>query len=358
MKIYFTDATFQYLSIPMFSQKKNIDFSHAQVYVWLIAFVINVLSNLQYDPMLPSILFGLVAIFFYFVIIFGNCFVLIPFLYNRQKITWYILATITFLVAAIFLRSIFSVWINLWLGRNTSNRLSGGLLAYSAFSALWIFLFSILYRLAIDYFDLSKKQSAITAEKAQTELSLLKQQVHPHFLFNTLNNIYYVSHTKSPESADLILRLSEIMRYFIEESKKDRVYVKSEIDLLNSYIELETIRLRYEMAIEFQIDGNIDTATIPPLLLLPIVENIFKHGVDRRSKSNSAILHLEVNNGSLRFTASNSLHALSESPITGKTGLLNLRRRLNLYFDDKFTLTTFEADGRYTAKLEFPCYEN
>lgn len=338
--------------------KRNITPLQLQAILWIIAFVLNFISNLQYDPAAKSIDFALLSMLFYVVIIYGNGFWLIPKFYNKQKVIIYVLLALLLLAAAIFLRSLAAAGIVNYFAGEKKIGLTTGLLAYSAFSGMWIFLFSILYRLAMDYFALSKTQGEIKAEKIQTELHLLKQQVHPHFLFNTLNNIYYVAQKNSSESADLIERLSSIMRYFIEESEKERVYLKDEIDLLRSYIELESIRMRYEMLINFKVSENIGQVTLPPLLLLPLVENIFKHGLDKRSESNFADISLNVDNERLLFTTQNKYLEHIELNAGGKTGLINLKKRLKLYYNDNFQLIAKKEGSVFITSLQIPVYEN
>ena len=117
-------------------------------------------------------------------------------------------------------------------------------------------------------------------QKSLAELNLLKSQVQPHFLFNTLNNIYYEAFREAPRTALLIGRLSDIMRYFVDESPKEKVTLATEIKFLENYIALEEIRIRHGVKVTFEqrYEGN---PVIPPMLLMTFVENIFKHGIDR-----------------------------------------------------------------------------
>ncbi len=268
--------------------KKNINTGQLQVAIWTLVTFLSYLSNLQYGSASNALNFTVLEMLFYAIIICGNTYWLIPRFYAKRKTVAYIVLLVLLLTFAVIFGALGTVFLDQPFGAPTKTGITIKILAYHIFSAVLIFIFSVLYRLALDYFVLSKTQDQIKAEKAQTELDLLKQQVHPHFLFNTLNNIYYVAQKGSPEAADLIERLSDIMRYFVEESKKEKVMLKDELELLKSYIELESIRMRYEMPVDFEINGEIDSVIIPPLLLLPIVENIFKHGIDKRSKNNFA----------------------------------------------------------------------
>lgn len=236
--------------------------------------------------------------------------------------------------------------------------LSVNLFIYTSFSFIVIFIFSIIFRLAIDYYQLNARHAEIKIEQVQTELQMLKHQVQPHFLFNTLNNIYYIIQNEAPQSAVLIARLSSIIRYFIEESRKEKVFLIDEITLLKSYMELESIRLRYAMQIDFTVIGEIEDVLIPPLLLLPMTENIFKHGIDRRREDNMAQINLTVNDGNLYFSTRNKIHRILGEKESTQTGIQNLRKRLTLYYGDNYDLNFKSENDIFLVELMIPIYEN
>lgn len=337
---------------------KNISTGKLQVAIWISIAVLDYLSNVQYNPSGKALSYTLLEMLFYAYIIFVNTYWLIPHFYFKGKIRAYILLLILLLITAIIFGSMGSAYLMKIYYPTEAGRLSAKIFAYHTFSAILIFLFSVLYRLALDYFELIKKQGEIKAEKAQTELHLLKQQVHPHFLFNTLNNIYYVAQNGSPQAAELIARLSDIMRYFIEESKKEKVFLKDEVELLKSYIELESIRMRYEMPVDFKINGNMNEIMIPPLLLLPIVENIFKHGVNKRSQNNFAEISLSLKEGRLQFSTRNRYYPADLIESGGKTGLVNLEKRLKLYYEHEYELDIQKQDDVFIVNLQITVYEN
>jgi len=337
---------------------KNIRTGQLQAIIWIIVSVLDFLSNLQYGTSISALKFTILGMLFYAYIIFGNAYWLIPHFYFKKRNTTYILLLLLLLISASILGSMGSLYLeNIQVSAQT-RIIVAKVFVYHTFSAVLIFIFSVLYRLTLDYFVLNKKQGEIKAEKAQTELHLLKQQLHPHFLFNTLNNIYYVAQNGSPEAAELIERLSNIMRYFIEESNKERVLLKDELELLKSYIELESIRMRYEMPVDLKINGAIDDILIPPLLLLPLVENIFKHGVDKRSKENFAEIGLTVEDGQLFFCTSNRYYLLDTNALGRKTGLVNLEKRLVLYYGNNYELATEKRADIFTVKLRINNHGN
>lgn len=336
---------------------KNIVSWQVQLLIWLGVLLLSFLSNMQFDGVSQSSSFAVIATFFYAVIIYANAGWFIPAYYYTKKYVLYVVCIVMLLLTVVVARTLLFAWVYNTFYAIKPEALTVKSFTYSIFSCVFILIFSYFFRLALNFFTLSKKQVEITAQKAQTELSLLKQQLHPHFLFNTLNNIYYVAGKDSPEAADLIERLSGIMRYFIEEAKKEKVFLKDEIALLKSYIELESIRMRYEMPVQFEISDNISSAIIPPLLLMPLVENIFKHGVDKRSKKNFAEIQLKVADSKLFFNTKNRCYP-STNTATGKTGLANLEKRLQLYYEGNYTLIAKQQEELFIAELQIPIDEN
>jgi len=190
-------------------------------------------------------------------------------------------------------------------------------------------------------------------QKSQAELNLLKSQVQPHFLFNTLNNIYYEAYREAPRTAKLIERLSDIMRYFVDESPKDEVSVNTEIQFLENYIALEKIRIRHGIELNFVHECAPDLR-IPPMLLMTFVENIFKHGIDKSSSENKIEISLVQQKGSLIFKTKNLLHEKPGNDEPYGFGIKNLRKRLQLLYGEKFELRIITADNFFTAFLKVP----
>lgn len=336
---------------------KNITGWRVQLLVWLGIFILSFLSYRQNDPTAQALTFSAVSTLFYIIIIYANASWLMPVYYYRKNYALYAVLLIVVLAIAVTIRTLANLYLYNTYFTKVPEPLSAKGFYFSIFSAIFILLFSYFFRLALNFFSLSKKQAEINAEKAQTELTLLKQQLHPHFLFNTLNNIYYVAGKDSPEAADLIERLSSIMRYFIEEAKKEKVFLKDEVSLLKSYIELESIRMRYEMPVQFTSTGNISNTIVPPLLLMPLVENIFKHGVDKRSQNNFAEITLAIAGNMLSFTTKNMYYP-NITEVSSKTGLANLTKRLQLYYAGNYTLTAKQEGEAFITALQIPVDEH
>ena len=214
---------------------------------------------------------------------------------------------------------------------------------------LFVFILSTGIKILEELFDArQKKQNAETA-KSKAELANLRNQINPHFLFNTLNSIYSLSVENSPKTSDAIMRLSGMMRYVLTESESEFVPMSVEIDYLNEYIQLQELRLTEKTKVHFTIDGDFEKLQIAPLLLEPFIENAFKYGVSVREDSDIAI-HIQLHETSIGFTVRNRMFDNGLSTL--KMGINNVTQRLLLLYPDKHTLSIIEHDGIFEINLE------
>ncbi|GHB61685.1 sensor histidine kinase [Persicitalea jodogahamensis] len=192
-------------------------------------------------------------------------------------------------------------------------------------------------------------------EKLAAEYRLLQSQVQPHFLFNTLNNLVSVSLHQPGKMTNLLVRLSELFSYQLYESNRATVPVAKEIAYLSDYISLEQIRYsdRLEVITNFGELGDLKDLMIPPMLLLPLVENAFKHGAAQTEGRCWIQLHLSRMANRLVFTVENSMSDGSVSPASTGLGLSNLRKRLDILFPEAHELRTLSEDGQFLAILKF-----
>lgn len=196
-------------------------------------------------------------------------------------------------------------------------------------------------------------------ENIQTELSLLKQQIDPHFLFNTLNNLYALCRKKSDLAPDVVLQLAELMRYVVYRGKESYVLCSEEAKYIEDYVNLQSIRLHQHLALDINISIEDPQAKISPLLLIILVENAFKHGIEPASGDCSLSLNLQVTSDVLIFTCENSIENENESidgfvssKVIAGVGLDNLQRRLNLLYSDKHQLTLQPKSNSFMATLK------
>ncbi|HXL55826.1 MAG TPA: histidine kinase, partial [Chitinophagaceae bacterium] len=220
-------------------------------------------------------------------------------------------------------------------------------------STVMVYIFSIAFRYVLDFFTIRQQQETLKKQHAEAQLNLLKAQVQPHFLFNTLNNIYYTAQEESPLTAELIERLSSIMRYFLEEGPRKYIFLNTELDFIKNYIALEKIRMRFPLKVSENV-VNVDTGTvkIPPMLLIPLVENVFKHGINKREKDNFITLDI-TRRQKLSFKVSNKVQDDIANTQHG-TGLANLKNRLNILYGLNYLLTEVKGNGIYSVELIIP----
>jgi len=337
----------------MLSLKSKPTLGQLQWVVWVFVFLVVTLSLVAMDGFLQGAVYALLNTAFYAAIVYGNILWLFPRLYLKGMVVWYVLAVILFLSVIGAARAFVTLYAYNLLFAKHPEPMSMKAIASMVVGGIMIFLLSFIFRIALAYFTLKQQSEEIIAQKTQAELNLLKSQVQPHFLFNTLNNIYYEAYLEAPRTASLIERLSDIMRYFVDESPKQEVSLATEIQFLENYIALENIRIRYDVDITF--NKNCDTAkSLPPMLLITFVENIFKHGIDKTSSHNKINIDLVQQNGRLLFSTTNTMPGKPlNSPSTG-FGIENLRKRLVLLYGNDFELQVQNKGDIYVANLNIP----
>ncbi|HEX2935961.1 MAG TPA: two-component regulator propeller domain-containing protein [Bacteroidales bacterium] len=192
----------------------------------------------------------------------------------------------------------------------------------------------------------------LTNQNAVSEMGLLKSQINPHFLFNTLNNIYSLVYQKSEDAPSAVMRLSELMRYMVYETNSVKVALEKEINYLKSFIELQLLRLRNKDYAEFNIEGNIYGKTIAPMLLIPFVENAFKHG-NKKAPNPGIIINLAIEDKGIRFDVTNYYQngAVNKDEIGG-IGIENVKRRLELIHPNSHVLNISQTESQYKTHLE------
>ena len=224
------------------------------------------------------------------------------------------------------------------------------------------FLVFAVVKLLFDYTQMKYEGQKIRFEKKQAELLFLKSQINPHFLFNTLNNIYSLSQYQPQLVSESVLRLSKILRYLLYEASNEFITIEKEIKILTDYIDLEKLRYNETVTIDFRHEIDDFSDMIPPLLLLPLVENAFKHGVSISRGKRFVDVKCVLRQRELYFTVKNSIPAVPGSyrdgnsasdyeETKGNIGLSNLRRRLDLLYKN-FELITEQKDSTFTAGLK------
>ncbi|MEM8764222.1 MAG: histidine kinase [Bacteroidota bacterium] len=290
----------------------------------------------KFDTDLSFYMHGLSYTVIIMIIIWINHFVLVPFLLDKRRY---------FLYGFLLIGSIF-----------LASYLRGHELGWPTVSKFFFFLIyttgtgmaAFLLRRNIII-----QRETVEKEKLQRdiELNYLKQQVNPHFLFNSLNSIYALSRQQSLETPTVVMQLSELMRYQLESGKKDMVLLKEELEFIENYLLLEEKRLSKRCTIEFVIDGKVSSYAIAPMLLIPFVENAVKHGAQRTNEPSTIDISATMQNGRLQFSVMNSIPSTIPEINRKGMGLENVKRRLNLLYPKSHILRMDSTEKIYQVHL-------
>jgi len=221
------------------------------------------------------------------------------------------------------------------------------------FTSLFLVFFSIGLRVLERQSKIEELQKEMEKEKLNSELAFLKNQVSPHFFFNTLNNIYSLISINAEDSQKAVLKLSKLMRYLLYESEQGKTMLSSEIDFMNNYIDLMKLRMSEKVKLTVTFPEKYEDRNIAPLLFVPFIENSFKHGISYREKSFINI-SMEVNMNSIIFKCVNTVPKGKENNDSDHNGigLENVRKRLNLLFPGTHNLKISKSDNEFEILLE------
>jgi sensor histidine kinase YesM len=300
-------------------------------------------ANISFVPIIISSLF-LIVIFYF------NYFVLIPKFLLLKKYLLYVIMLVLSIVAAFVLSEVF---FNLF-GINPGNiaNINPMLIKIEPVMRANAFLILTISILASISLTINNHLRQLEKEKLVAQISSLRFQINPHFLFNTLNNIYATAIDTSPRTADMVDKLSEMMRYTMKETQNDFVPLEEEINYLNNYVELQKLRLDSKIRFDFTIDGEFSELQIAPMLLIPFVENAFKHGVNSEQDSNIRI-SIKANESELHFIVANNKVdiRLGIKENSGGLGIENTKHRLALVYPSRHLLTIKETENDFIVSL-------
>ncbi|HBX53311.1 MAG: hypothetical protein A2275_12630 [Bacteroidetes bacterium RIFOXYA12_FULL_35_11] len=214
-------------------------------------------------------------------------------------------------------------------------------------------IYALLIYIVIEWLKSQRQRAELVTQKQASELALLRSQISPHFLFNTLNNIDSLISRDPDKASASMIKLSEIMRYMIYDTSGERVSLQKEIEYLESFIELQRLRIKDPDFISFKLIGDTADKIIAPMLFIPFIENAFKHG-SRNVKTPGVIFTVEIKNNDLYFTSLN-YYNYTPSLLKDKTsgiGLTNVKRRLELIYKDRYELIISNDNGIFNVSLK------
>ncbi len=303
--------------------------------------------------------FVLMVLFFYL-----NYFILVPMLLLRKKQLFFALALIFGLIFTYYVNDILmqevrqkyvpahsyqskeqAVHMKYRMARRRQAENMG-----TAVVVLIGFFISTVMRETREWYIQGEQGKEMEKQKLMSELSFLKSQVNPHFLFNSLNGIYALAIKKSDKTPDAILQLSDLMRHMLYESEKELVDLSKEVNYLKNYIALQKLRLADNAVIDFEVTGDIVGKQIEPMLFIPFIENAFKHGVD--SEGADIHIRLAVKHNHLYFSMLNRISTASQKDEVSGIGLANVKKRLDLHYGSNYKLDYEEKKGIFSVNLQ------
>lgn len=332
---------------------------------WLVAFTFwlftmfvasNFKNVLKIEPVLMTLVFNLCFAF----AVYFNLLVLLPYLFKRQKFFLYVLSLLGIVSLAAFIIDFLLVYplSKFVQGEKFFEELTFVVWVNFAFFTLIYVGITTFLSLMREWFVLQKISTQlkdIEREKLEAELKALKSQINPHFLFNTLNNLYSLTLDKSDKAPNLVLKLSDMMRYILYECNDRYVLLEKELDFIRNYLDLQKIRLDEAIPVKIEVKGNTAQNKIAPLLFEPLIENAFKHGAYGRNNDgfvNILFNFEEVNKMELlienRFDKSWS----NEKGESKGIGIKNVSRRLELLYPEKHSLDIQENGSLFTVILK------
>lgn len=333
------------------STKRNLWY---HIFFWFIVLVVLVITDRNQYAFHITLIKEIVNVIFFAIVVYFNLKFLIPHYLKEGKSLSYIV----FLFFSVLLISPIKT-LCLYLIFQDFPYIQQNFIENQGFifmSSLFVAASSTIYQILNDWQRSDVEKKELEFKKTQTELNFLRSQINPHFLFNTLNNLYALTLKKSDTAPETVLKLSEIMRYMLYECNERKVLLSKEINYLKNYIELEKLRLNESFNIKVEINGEVGTHRISPLLLTPFIENAFKHGINQQLIKGYILVTLNITEEWLQLTIKNS--KLEKGPVetpakkSGGIGLKNVKRRLEILYPSTHKLNIENKLNEYIINLK------
>lgn len=286
-----------------------------------------------------------------------NIYFLFPNFLRKRNYGAYFIAILLTISLATFIQAAAHMLMNTLDKAEKVDLFSIGFMLPSAMAITYTTAITMSLKLVKHWYENERLAKDLAKLNTETELKYLKSQINPHFLFNSLNSIYALSLKKSDLAPELILKLSDILRYILYEGSEKKVSLAQEVKYLKSYLELEKVRHGDRMSLSMDILGDLDKYEIAPMLLIPFVENSFKHGLGKDRAKGFVKVDLEVKNKTLHFKITNSKpkngqELSKQNGYTGGIGLINVKKRLNLLYPNKHVLQVGELNDEFNVSLQ------
>jgi len=292
-----------------------------------------------------SLIYTLFEVSIYTIEFYVNLLLLLPLLFHkRYKIAYFlsVLALLSISCSAYFIAGINDEL----LAPDMTRAISSFFLNHALFILISYFVWYYS-----KYLSEKEKRLQLENDKLLSEMKFLKSQISPHFLFNSLNNIYSLTMIKSDDAPKMIAELSDILRYFLYEGNKEYVYLDSEIDIINKYIQIQKFRQIPGMDnIQIEVSGDPSILKVPPLIMINLIENAFKHGDIIETEEGFVKISIVIDGTWIEFEVSNSFQPKTEG---NGLGLKNIKSQLDILFGENYQIQIDASDFTYTLKVGF-----
>lgn len=333
------------------------------VIFWAIYFLFNTLRwGSYYEDYLLSIKGNILGFPIHMFLCYITIYLLLPRFIYRKKYTLFALFLLILIFCMVIIKfelTYFLISNNVWPEGPKTTSLTANYIVQMMLGELYVISFVAAIKITIDYLSTNRKAAKLEQSKLETELRFLRSQISPHFFFNTLNNIYSLTLEKSDKAPDVVLKLSELMRYLLYETKNKRQSLEKEIICIHNYLDLERIRYGDDLDINMEVSGDISGKKISPMLLIPFVENAFKHGVNENIGKVFISIKLEVKNDYLYFEVANSISQRRKKSLplqlkpNGGIGIKNVKKRLEIgYTPKEYDLKIGKKNGHFLIQLK------
>lgn len=288
-------------------------------------------------------------------VVYLNYFWLLPRFLLKRKISDYLIYTFLSILLMSFLnRAFFYYYLNAFIFPGWEQ--GSFPQAYKLVQSIMIITSPMIFLIGLvimnRWVTSERKAESLENEKVRAELSYLRSQINPHFFFNTLNTLYGLALKKSEKTAEVVMKLSELMSYILYDADRESVTLEKEIDQINRYIDLEQIRYDNRFHTELKVQGTVEDFEIPPLILLPFVENSFKHGVNKSSRDGWLSIAIKVTGEIMSFEIRNKVfHEAKPENDKGGLGIANVKKRLLLLYPESHQLNYALANDQFIVKL-------
>ncbi len=320
--------------------------------IWIVFLVILILFDKNPYSLGLSILINGSRLLLYGLLIYANLNYLMPKYLNSNKLAIYFSGLVLLALVATPLGTLVHYFLLTQYPQLQSHiqAQQGPLFLVS----LMFLIFSTSGKIIVDWFKQQQTMRDLETQNMQSELKFLKTQINPHFLFNTLNSLYALTIKKSDHAPEIVVKLSEMMRYMLYECNERRVSLDKEVNYIQNYLDLEALRQSNLVDIDFKVIGNITNQKIAPLVFIPFLENAFKHGVNHQLGDAYVYATLEIKGDKLHFDIENSKNNSVTSALPkpqGGIGLINVRRRLELIYPGSHSIDIEDQPHAYTVHL-------